>query len=64
MVNKDFPATMNVLGKTLSVEKHDQIARAIEKQKPQDLSKVFGVVGSNRWTILNKQKLIPLSSEG
>lgn len=64
MANKVFPTTMNVLGKTLSVEKHDQIARAIEKQKPQDLSKVFGVVGSNRWTILNKQELIPLSSEG
>ncbi len=57
MANKVFPATMNVLGKRLSAEKHDQIARAIEKQKPHDLSKLFDKVGINRWTLLNKQHL-------
>lgn len=58
MANKVFPATMNVLGKRLSAEKHDQIARAIEKQKPHDLSKLFDKVGINRWTLLNKQHLV------
>lgn len=61
LTNKVFPSTMNVLGKTLSVEKHDQIARAIEKQKPQDLSKVFGRVGINRWSVLNRGRLVSRS---
>ncbi|ROL73773.1 hypothetical protein BK634_03335 [Pseudomonas chlororaphis] len=61
IANKVFPSIMNVMGKTLSVEKHDQIARAIEKQKPQDLSKVFDKVGINRWTLLNKQHLAELN---
>lgn len=60
LANKVFPATMNVLGKTLSVEKHDSISRAIEKQKPQDLSKVFDKAGINRWSVLNKHMLLPL----
>ncbi|MGH8439366.1 MAG: hypothetical protein ACRERW_09975 [Pseudomonas sp.] len=54
MANKVFPATINVMGKKLSVEKPDQIARAIEKQKPHDLSKVFDKAGVNRWSVLNK----------
>lgn len=54
MTNKVFPTTMNVMGKRLSVEKLDQIARAIEKQKPHDLSKVFDKAGINRWSVLNK----------
>lgn len=57
MANKVFPVTMNVLGKRLSAEKHDQIATAIEKQKPHDLSKLFDKAGINRWTLLNKQHL-------
>jgi hypothetical protein len=57
IANKTFPATMNVLGKHLSVEKHDQIARAIEKQKPHDLSKLFDKAGINRWSVLNKHLL-------
>jgi hypothetical protein len=60
MANNVFPATKNVLGKTLSVEKHDSIARTIEKQKPQDLSKVFDKAGINRWPVLNREKLIPV----
>jgi hypothetical protein len=57
IANKTFPAKMNVLGKTLSVEKRDQIARAIEKQKPHDLSKLFDRAGINRWSVLNKPLL-------
>lgn len=57
IANKTFPAKMNVLGKNLSVEKHDQIARAIEKQKPHDLSKLFDKAGINRWSVLNKHLL-------
>lgn len=58
MANKVFPAIMNVMGKKLSVEKLDQIAKAVEQQKPHDLSKLFDKVGINRWSVLNKQKLI------
>ena len=58
MAEKVFPANMNVRGRTLSVEKHGTIARAIEKQKPQDLSKVFDKVGMNRWSVLNKHMLV------
>ncbi|MGP4922705.1 hypothetical protein, partial [Pseudomonas lundensis] len=57
MANKVFPAIMNVMGKKLSVEKLDQIAGAIEKQKPHDLSKLFDKAGINRWSVLNKDKL-------
>jgi hypothetical protein len=60
IANKTFPAKMNVIGRTLSVEKHDSIARAIEKQKPQDLSKLFDKAGINRWSVLNKRLLLPL----
>lgn len=58
IANKTFPANMNVIGRTLSVEKHDSIARAIEKQKPQDLSKLFDKAGINRWSVLNKRLLV------
>lgn len=64
LANKVFPATMNVLGKRLSVEKHDSIATTIEKQKPQDLSKVFDKAGINRWSVLNKDRVIPVLNEG
>lgn len=60
IANKTFPAKMNVIGRTLSVERHDSIARAIEKQKPQDLSKLFDKAGINRWSVLNKRLLLPL----
>ncbi|MDY7550440.1 hypothetical protein RGV59_06250 [Pseudomonas sp. FG1] len=63
MANKVFPAIMNVMGKRLSVEKLDQIARAIEKQKPHDLSKVLDKAGINRWSVLNKHLLVPLSCD-
>ncbi|WP_236182279.1 hypothetical protein [Pseudomonas sputi] len=59
MANKVFPTVMNVLGKKLSTEKLDQIATAIEKQKPHDLSKLFGKQGVNRWSVLNKHLLLP-----
>lgn len=57
MANKVFPAVMNIMGRRLSVEKLDQIARAIEKQKPHDLSKLFDKAGINRWSVLNKPLL-------
>ena len=59
MANKVFPATINVMGKKLSGEKLEQIAGAIERQNPHDLSKVFGKAGVNRWSILNRDKLVP-----
>lgn len=58
IANKSFPADMNVMGKKLSADKLEQIAGAIEKQKPHDLSKVLGKQGINRWSILNKQQLV------
>lgn len=63
MANKVFPATMNVLGKRLSAEKLDQIARAIEKQKPHNLSKLFDKAGINRWSVLNKNSMLGISEE-
>lgn len=59
IANKVFPTVMNALGKRLSIEKLDQIARSIEKQKPHDLSKLFGKQGANRWSVLNKHLLLP-----
>ena len=64
MANKVFPSVMNVLGKKLSVDKLDQIARAIEKQKPHDLSKLFDKTGINRWSVLNKHLLAAIEVEG
>ena len=58
MANKVFPATMNVMGKRLSGEKLKQIADAIERHKPHDLSKIFGMTGINRWSILNRDNLV------
>jgi uncharacterized protein YneF (UPF0154 family) len=63
IANKTFPAKMNVMGKRLSVEKLDQIARAIEKQKPHDLSKLFDKAGINRWSVLNKHLLAAKEAE-
>jgi len=58
IANKVFPVTMNVLGKKLSAEKLDQLAEAIDNQKPHDLSKVLNKAGINRWSVLNRQKLV------
>ncbi|WP_448123656.1 hypothetical protein [Pseudomonas veronii] len=63
IANKTFPATMNVVGRRLSVERLSQQARVIEEAKPHDLSKLFDKVGINRWSILNKDSLIPLQDE-
>lgn len=59
IANKSFPTAMNVMGRQLSPEKFGRIVRAVESQKPQDLSKVFDRVGVNRWSVLNKTKLVP-----
>ncbi|MNJ72538.1 hypothetical protein D3C77_691980 [compost metagenome] len=61
IANKAFPVDMNVMGKKLSAEKLEQIAAAIEKQKPHDLSKVLGKSAINRWSVLNRQHLVPVS---
>lgn len=63
VANKVFPVAMNVLGKRLSIEKLDQIARSIEKQKPHDLSKLFNKSGINRWSVLNKHLLVAHDAE-
>ena len=63
IANKTFPAKMIVVGRTVSVEKHDSIARAIEKQKPQDLSKLFDKAGINRWSVLNKNSLLGINED-
>lgn len=63
IANKTFPAKMNVVGRRLSAERLSQQARVIEEAKPHDLSKLFDKVGINRWSILNKDSLIPLQVE-
>ncbi|MNE02871.1 hypothetical protein D3C76_709450 [compost metagenome] len=49
-----FVSPVNVLSRKLSDKKLLTIAGAIERQRPQDLSKFFGKTGINRWSVLNK----------
>ncbi|MNH33746.1 hypothetical protein D3C79_942870 [compost metagenome] len=63
IANKAFPTEMNVMGKKLSGEKLEQIADAIDKQKPHDLSKVLERSAINRWSILNKQQLVAIQQD-
>lgn len=58
IANKKFPATMNVVGRRLSVERLSQQAHVIEQAKPHDLSKLFDKAGTNRWSVLNKHMLV------
>lgn len=58
VISKLFASPVNVAGRTLQQAKIDSIADAICTQRPQDLSKVFGKTGVNRWSVLNKPLLI------
>jgi hypothetical protein len=61
IANKTFPAKMNVVGRRLSAERLSQQARVIEEAKPHDLSKLFDKAGINRWSILNRDRIVSWS---
>lgn len=56
---KVFPSAVNAPSRRLTGEKLATMARSIERQRPHDLSKLFGKSGQNRWGILNKPLLVP-----
>lgn len=58
VVSELFTTPMNVLSRRLNEGKLVTIANAIEKQRPQNLSKFFGKEGVNRWSVLNKAALL------
>lgn len=58
VVNELFTSPMNVLSRKLTSKKLMSIASAIQRQRPQDLTKFFGKVGTNRWSVLNKGLLV------
>jgi hypothetical protein len=45
---------MNVRGQLLPSLKLEKSAQSIEKQRPRNLTKLFGSKGTKRWTVLNK----------
>lgn len=54
-----FSSEVNVMSDMkLAPEKLESIASAIDKQKPHDLTKVFGDVRIRRWSVLNKEALV------
>ena len=60
VVSKLFKTPMTVLSRRLNEGKLVTIAKAIEHQRPQNLSRFFGKEGVNRWSILNKHALTPV----
>ncbi|MBA2925267.1 hypothetical protein G9Q84_20510 [Pseudomonas sp. P7] len=55
-----FSSEVNIQRGKLSTAKLESIASAIDKQRPHDLSKVFGDVRVRRYSVLNKEMLKPL----
>lgn len=60
IADKSFASKMNVRSKPLVGLKPFTIADAINNQKPHDLTRVFGDVRIKRWTLLNKEMLVPV----
>ncbi|MNJ41418.1 hypothetical protein D3C77_363420 [compost metagenome] len=58
LVSQLFTTPMKVLSRRLNEGKMVTIANAIDKQRPQNLSKFFAKAGVNRWTVLNKGLLV------
>lgn len=58
---KAMSAQCNVMSMRLTPEKIRKAASAIKVQKPHDLERLFGKEKINRFTVLNKNKLVPLA---
>lgn len=58
--DKAMSTQCNVMSKSLTPEKLTKAASAIKAQKPHDLERLFGKEKINRFSVLNKTKLIPL----
>lgn len=59
IVDKSFSAPATEIGERVRPEKLVTIATRIRTQKPHDLQWFFKKPQVRRWTILNKEKLIP-----
>lgn len=59
IANKSFSAPANTMGEKVRPEKLETIATKIRSQKPHDLQRFFNKPQVRRWTMLNKEKLIP-----
>lgn len=55
-----FSSEVNIQRGKVTSTKLESMASAIDKQKPHDLSKVFGDVRVRRYSVLNKEMLKPL----
>jgi hypothetical protein len=55
-----FSSEVRIPRGKVSTAKLASMASAIYKQRPHDLSKVFGDVRVRRWTLLNKASLVPV----
>ena len=63
VVGGAFSSDMNVMSGKLTDAKLQSIASAIEKHKPHDLTKVFGDIRIRRWSLLNKEMVVPCDSD-
>lgn len=59
LADKAFSAPTNAIGRKCTPERITSMANKIRGQKPHDLQWFFGKPQIRRWTILNKEKLIP-----
>ncbi len=59
-LDKTFPVAMNGPGRKLNRMKLYTMTTALSKQKPHDLTKIFGDIRIRRWTLLNEPKLKPV----
>ncbi|ERH51198.1 hypothetical protein O203_23915 [Ectopseudomonas chengduensis] len=62
IADKSFSAPPNTVGEPVNPKKLESIAGKIRTQKPHDLQWFFKKPQVRRWTILNKEKLLPAQS--
>lgn len=59
LAGKAFSAPTNTIGRKCTPERINSMATKVRNQKPHDLQWFFKKPQVRRWTILNKEKLIP-----
>lgn len=59
LAEKSFSAPTNTIGRKCTPERINSMATKVKNQKPHDLQWFFKKPQIRRWTILNKEKLIP-----
>lgn len=63
LVDRFFPASMNVTYRQLNERRREVKAHKIRTQKPHDLEKLFGSVRIRRYGIINKHLIADLESD-